>query len=73
MRNGRRLHRKQTIERIGLNGKEFEHNNRVDVTDPAGGFLSEVLQVGVDTSSLELQAKLDEEYNLLVQDRQTLQ
>ncbi len=30
---------KQTTETLGLNGKEFEHNYRVDVTDPAGGFL----------------------------------
>ncbi|KAF8737375.1 hypothetical protein AX14_012969 [Amanita brunnescens Koide BX004] len=63
---------KQTIETFGLNDKEFEHNYRVDVTDPAGGFLPGVLQVGIDDSSLELQAKLDEEYNQLVQDRQTL-
>src|SRR6266550_9605967 len=63
---------KQTTETFGLNDKEFEHNYRVDVTDPAGGFLPGVLQVGIDDSSLELQAKLDEEYNQLVQDRRTL-
>ncbi|TFK38673.1 hypothetical protein BDQ12DRAFT_683152 [Crucibulum laeve] len=63
---------KQTIETFGLNNKEFEHNYRVDVTDPAGGFLPGVLQVGVDDSSLELQVKLDEEYTQLVEDRRLL-
>jgi len=36
------------------------------------GFLPGVLQVGVDDSSLELQAKLDEEYARLVADRTLL-
>ncbi|KAF9544636.1 beta and beta-prime subunits of DNA dependent RNA-polymerase, partial [Agrocybe pediades] len=63
---------KQTIETFGLNNKEFEHNYRVDVTDPAGGFLPGVLQVGIDDSSLDLQAKLDEEYARLVEDRRLL-
>jgi hypothetical protein len=44
---------KQTIETFGLNDREFEHNYPGDVTDPAGGFLPGVLQVGVDDSSLE--------------------
>ena len=52
--------------------RDFEHNYRVDVTDAAGGFLPSVLQVGVDDSSLELQAKLDEEYARLVADRTLL-
>jgi DNA-directed RNA polymerase II subunit RPB1 len=60
---------KQTIETFGLNGREFGHNYRVDLTDPAGGFLPGVLQVGVDDSSLELQMKLDEEFARLVEDR----
>jgi len=30
---------KQTIETFALNDREFEHNYRVDVTDPSGGFL----------------------------------
>ena len=63
---------KQTIETFGLNDKEFEHNYRVDVTDPAGGFLPGVLQIGIDDSSLDLQSKLDQEYEQLVQDRQIL-
>ncbi|KAF8170369.1 hypothetical protein BJ912DRAFT_1148858 [Pholiota molesta] len=63
---------KQTIETFGLNNKEFEHNYRVDVTDPSGGFLPGVLQVGIDDSSIELQAKLDEEYARLCEDRRLL-
>ena len=63
---------KQTIETFGLNDKEFEHNYRVDVTDPTGGFLPGVLQVGIDDSSLELQSKLDEEFARLVEDRRLL-
>ena len=59
---------KQSIETFGLSNKEFEHNYRVDVTDPAGGFMANVLQAGIDDSSLELQAKLDEEYGRLVDD-----
>ena len=63
---------RQTIETFGLSDKEFEHNYRVDVTDPAGGFMPNVLQAGIDDSSLELQAKLDEEYARLVEDRKLL-
>ena len=63
---------KQTIETFGLNDCNFEHNYHVDVTDAAGGFLPGVLQVGVDDSSLELQAKLDEEYTRLVADKTLL-
>ena len=60
---------KQSIETFGLSNREFEHNYRVDVTDPAGGFMANMLQAGTDDSSLELQAKLDEEYGRLVEDR----
>ena len=63
---------KQTIETFGLSNKEFEHDYRVDVTDPAGGFMENVLQAGLDDSSLEVQAKLDEEYGRLVDDRKLL-
>ncbi|KAH9994498.1 beta and beta-prime subunits of DNA dependent RNA-polymerase [Russula vinacea] len=63
---------RQRIETFHLNTLEFEHNYRVDVTDPAGGFLPGVLQVGIDDSSLELQARLDEEYAQLLEDRRTL-
>ncbi|KAJ8509443.1 hypothetical protein ONZ45_g8381 [Pleurotus djamor] len=63
---------KQNIETFGLNNAQFEHNYRVDVTDPVGGFLPGVLQVGIDDSSLELQSKLDEEYAQLCADRKLL-
>ncbi|KZT09014.1 beta and beta-prime subunits of DNA dependent RNA-polymerase [Laetiporus sulphureus 93-53] len=63
---------RQNIETFALNNREFEHNYRVDVTDPSGGFLPGVLQAGLDDSSLELQAKLDEEFTQLVEDRRNL-
>lgn len=63
---------RQNIDTFTLNDKEFEHNYRVDVTDPQGGFLPNVLQIGIDDSSLQLQHKLDEEYKLLVKDRDLL-
>ncbi|KIJ10873.1 hypothetical protein PAXINDRAFT_101865 [Paxillus involutus ATCC 200175] len=63
---------RQRIDTFGLSDKEFKHNYRVDVTDKEGGFLPGVLQIGMDDSSLELQAKLDEEYGRLVQDRHEL-
>jgi DNA-directed RNA polymerase II subunit RPB1 len=63
---------RQNIDTFSLNNKEFEHNYRVDVTDPVGGFLPGVLQVGLDDSSLELQVKLDEEFGQLVDNRRLL-
>jgi DNA-directed RNA polymerase II subunit RPB1 len=64
--------KRKNIDTFSLNDKEFEHNYRVDVTDPVGGFLPGVLQVGLDDSSLELQVKLDEEFSQLVDDRRLL-
>jgi len=55
-----------------MTDKQLEHSYHVDVTDPAGGFLSGALQVGIDNSSLKLQTKLDEEYKQLVADRKLL-
>ncbi|KAJ7630347.1 DNA-directed RNA polymerase II, subunit 1 [Roridomyces roridus] len=63
---------KQSLDTYALNDAEFKHSYRVDVTDEKGGFVPGVLQVGMDDSSLELQAKLDEEYNQLVEDRRLL-
>lgn len=63
---------KQNIDTFSLNNNQFEHNYRVDVTDPMGGFLPGVLQVGLDDSSSELQALLDEEYKQLLEDRELL-
>ncbi|KAG8218126.1 hypothetical protein J3R82DRAFT_3658 [Butyriboletus roseoflavus] len=44
----------QKINTFGMSDKEFKHNYQVDVTDKEGGFLSGVLQIGIDDSSLEL-------------------
>lgn len=44
----------------------------VNVTLLTGGFLTDVLKVGIDDDSLELQQKLDEEYARLEQDRELL-
>ncbi|KAG1775061.1 DNA-directed RNA polymerase II, subunit 1 [Suillus placidus] len=63
---------RQKIETFGLDNEAFEHNYRVDVTDGKNGFLPNTLQIGVDDSSLELQMKLDEEYNELLNDRRLL-
>ncbi|KAF9488926.1 beta and beta-prime subunits of DNA dependent RNA-polymerase [Pleurotus eryngii] len=52
---------KQNIATFGVNHVQFKHNYHVDIVDPTGGFLLGVLQVGVDDSSPELQAKLDKE------------
>ncbi|KAF8440259.1 hypothetical protein L210DRAFT_3645433 [Boletus edulis BED1] len=62
---------RQKIETFVMSDREFKHNYRVDVTDK-GGFLPGVLQIGIDDSLLELQAKLDEEYVQLVEDRHGL-
>jgi len=63
---------RQKIDTFGLDNEAFEHNYRVDVTDGKNGFLPNTLQIGVDDSSLELQMKLDEEYNELLNDRRLL-
>ena len=63
---------RQNIETFALNDVQFEHDYRVDVTDPSGGFLPGVLQVGLDDSSSDLQAKLDEEFDQLKEDRRLL-
>ncbi|CAK5279790.1 unnamed protein product [Mycena citricolor] len=63
---------KQNIDTFSIDEATFEHNYRVDVTGEKGGYLPGVLQVGVDDSSLELQAKLDEEFDRLSTDRRML-
>ena len=59
---------RQCIETFHLSDLKFKHNYWVNVTDPAGRFLSGVLQVSIDDSSLELQARLDKEYTQLLED-----
>ncbi|KAH8797388.1 RNA polymerase Rpb1, domain 6-domain-containing protein [Flagelloscypha sp. PMI_526] len=63
---------KQRYEIYAISDREFEHRYRIDVADPAGGFMPGQLQVGVDDSSIELQEKLDEEWGRLCEDRKTL-
>ncbi|VDC07033.1 unnamed protein product [Peniophora sp. CBMAI 1063] len=63
---------RQHIDTFTLTDAEFEHNYRVDVMDPQGGFLPGVLQVGVDDNSLDLQNLLDQEYAQLQRDRAML-
>ncbi|KAK7468334.1 DNA-directed RNA polymerase II core subunit rpo21 [Stygiomarasmius scandens] len=63
---------KQSTDSFSLNDREFEHQYRVDVTDPHGGFLPGTLQVGIDDNTMELQKKLDEEYEQLQADRRML-
>ena len=63
---------RQNIETFALNNAQFEHDFRVDVTDPSGGFLPGVLQAGLDDSSLDLQGRLDEEFAQLSEDRRLL-
>ena len=55
-----------------LSDSRFERMFKVDVTEPEFAFTSGSLQVGLDSTSLELQALLDEEYTQLTQDRQEL-
>ncbi|KAJ7167370.1 beta and beta-prime subunits of DNA dependent RNA-polymerase [Mycena crocata] len=62
----------QAADTFTLNNKQFEHKYRVDVTQEKGGFMSGVLQVALEDSSFELQAKLDDEYSQLVEDRRLL-
>ena len=61
---------KQLIKTFRLSNKEFKHNYHVDIhvdmTDPAGGFMANMLQAGINDNSLKLQAKLDEENRHLV-------
>lgn len=63
---------RQSVEPFHLSNKAFERRYRVDVTEPSKGFLPGTLQFGLDDSSIELQTKLDEEWNQLVEDRRVL-
>ena len=54
---------RQNIDTFSLNNKEFEHNYRVDVTDPVGSFLPGMLRVGLDDSSLEKIAEITDDGN----------
>ena len=43
---------RQNIDMFSLNNKEFKHNYQVDVTDPVGGYLPGVLQVGLSVATV---------------------
>ena len=55
-----------------LSDEAFEHTYLIDVTEPRLRFRNGTLQAGIDVSSTELQALLDEEYQQLIDDRQLL-
>ena len=59
----------QYIETFGVSDKEFEYNYRVDITNPAAGFLPGVIQISLNDSSAELQVSLlDKEYSQPAED-----
>ncbi|KIY45807.1 beta and beta-prime subunits of DNA dependent RNA-polymerase [Fistulina hepatica ATCC 64428] len=62
----------QHIDTFSMDDATFRRRYRVDVTDGENVFEPGVLQIGLDDSSLELQAKLDEEYEQLAEDRRLL-
>ncbi|KAF8201085.1 beta and beta-prime subunits of DNA dependent RNA-polymerase [Mycena galopus ATCC 62051] len=62
----------QNVDTFACTDYTFEHDYKVDVTDEKNGFRAGVLQLGLDDSSLELQAKLDEEYAQLAADRELM-
>ncbi|KAK7040592.1 DNA-directed RNA polymerase subunit [Favolaschia claudopus] len=63
---------KQNVDTFACSDAAFRHDYKVDVTDGKSGFAHGVLQLGLDDNSLELQAKLDEEYAQLLEDRQLM-
>ena len=63
---------RQSVATYHLSDVAFERKYRVDVTDPRFGLHPGVLQAGLDDHSLELQTKLDAEYEELQKDRELL-
>ncbi|KAJ7836355.1 DNA-directed RNA polymerase II, subunit 1 [Mycena olivaceomarginata] len=63
---------KQNVDTFACSDAAFRHDYKVDVTDENHRFSTGVLQLGLDDSSLELQAKLDEEYAQLSEDRRLM-
>ena len=57
---------------LTLNNAQFEHDFRLNITDPSGGSLPGVHQARLGDNSLELQAKLDVEFTQLSEDRHLL-
>lgn len=63
---------RQSVATYHLSNQAFERKYRVDVTDPKLGFAHGVLQPGLEDHSLELQMKLDAEWEELRRDRKLL-
>jgi DNA-directed RNA polymerase II subunit RPB1 len=63
---------RQSVATYHLSNAAFERKYRVDVTDPKYDFHPGVLQAGLEDHSLELQNKLDAEYEQLRKDRELL-
>lgn len=62
----------QSLDIIRLSNKRFEARYKIDVIGPSGGFKKNTLQAGIDSTSMDLQRLLDEEWDQLQQDRTTL-
>lgn len=63
---------RQSVATYHLSNAAFERKYRVDVTDPQFDLHPGILQAGLEDHSLELQNKLDAEYEQLVKDRELL-
>lgn len=63
---------RQSVATYHLSNAAFERKYRVDVTDPKYDFHPGVLHAGLEDHSLELQNKLDAEYEQLRKDRELL-
>jgi DNA-directed RNA polymerase II subunit RPB1 len=63
---------RQSVATYHLSNAAFERKYRVDVTDPKFDFHPGVLHAGLEDHSLELQNKLDAEYEQLRKDRELL-
>jgi len=60
---------KQSLDIIRLSDKAFERRYKIDVIGHSGGFSKGTLQAGIDSTSATLQARLDEEFRQLTEDR----
>lgn len=62
----------QTFDSLRLGDRAFEKKYRIDVMDRNWAFKKGTLRAGLDDSSVELQAVLDQEFRRLAEDRQFL-
>ncbi|CAE6495524.1 unnamed protein product, partial [Rhizoctonia solani] len=63
---------RQSVEPYRLSNRAFDRKYRVDVLEAGSGFSPGTLQVGLDSSSPELQYRLDNEFAQLTKDRKML-